>query len=265
MKKLILFSCLLLIMISTSGCVKYEYTIDIDKKNNIAFSQVTACNTEVIKELSKEVTIQGCSYDELKAIVDENSFINKYNKDGFDGIKADKKYDIKSFKLPSGFTSNTEKPFEIKSAMGGAKKTYSINWQYNIKNTEKANTDKLYGQDTNSYETGYDSENDKYNKQSMEYASQQMSNMFAKMIDTNPKLKPNADLIIKIPAKKANKHNATKVVNKNEYHWNLINNYEEPVSIELEYSMYDFSLFGILGTMIFLLIGLAYAWIKINE
>ncbi len=45
MKKLILFSCLLLVMISTSGCVKYEYTIDIDKKNNIAFSQVTACNT----------------------------------------------------------------------------------------------------------------------------------------------------------------------------------------------------------------------------
>lgn len=304
MKKFLLFLSLLLVVISTSGCIKYEYTIDIDKKNNIAFSQVSAFNTKTIEELSKEATVKGCSYDELKESVEKEGFIaSVYNKDGYKGVKADKKYNMKSFKLPNGFKSNTETPFEMKSSMGGAKKTYSINWQYDIKDTEKSDDNAMAEQEINRYNNDnlwsgvkYNNDNDEivskdistdeetgittektvyksgavatcsYNKKEMEQTSQQMSDMMTSMFYSNPKFRPHADLIIKIPAKKADKHNANEVINKNEYHWNLVDlSKEEPISIELEYSMYDFSLFGIFGTLILLLFGLAFAWKKINE
>lgn len=285
MKKLLLLP-VFLILLCTTGCMKYSYNIEIDNKDNIKIAEIEAINLSVMESFGDEVTDEmEKSFEKSKKEYENAGYsVENYKDDIYTGLKRTKEYTLSAYhinNLPDGFVSKNEEPVLIKK--GFFKNTYSIDLKYDMsrasqKQAKYANefsdteeddsyddndtnriisrektTDPVTGMVTENitYENGAKATST-YNKNSME----NFGNAMGKMFSSAPGVAPVADLTIKIPCK-AKEHNAKEVISDNVYKWNLIS--QTPVEIYITYEKINWlniiliSFFTILMITLFIL------------
>ena len=254
MKKFSLLLSMILFAFMTTGCVKYTYNIEIDKKNNLVLSEFAAVDTSMMGGMSFFIMAE---FDEPK---------EKYEAKGYDvvehevgdlkGIKATKKFKLKNMKnedLPVGYTSANSTPVVVKE--GFFKTKYSINLSYDMAKVSD-DVNRVQGRKNKvsvTEPTGFSNVGSvKTEVESGDSFGNAMDDMFTGLANTNSvsmasqksysdnssdvsDLLTSAELTVKIPYK-AIKHNASKVINKYEYQWTFDNS---PTKIELEYEKFN--------------------------
>ena len=276
MKKIILLSTAIFVMFLTTGCVKYSYVFDIDKKGNITLSETEAINLSSIKAFDKDNQIAKDLNEQKSKLEKEGYEVSIYDENGYQGLTRKHRYEAGKFyvdNLPAGFKSKNETAIASSTPFWG-KKIYSINWTYSFNEASKTLNDgeKINNMYTDDSEEGVvesytETDEDgntieikkyddgsvsklKYNKAANDNFNQAMTSMLSGISE----LQPQAELVITIPYKSIN-HNADSVVNNNEYHWNLLkNNGDGEISIVLEYVSYNVGTFvGIIALIIMLI------------
>jgi len=231
MKKLIYLSTIFLIMVLTTGCVKYSYNIEIDKNNNISVEKIQTIDSSVFGTYDNtEVVDKSLNYGKSK--LEEDGYeVSTYADDKSRGLKSRKLYkldEIHRGDLPAGFKSNNKKFIETKS-LWGIKDTYTIDWTYSVKDAVK---------------------NSKYSEE-----AEKRDINIGKLISESG-IKPQAELVIKIPYKSIH-DNATSISNDNkELHWNLVDENNDSVHIILKYEKYNYN--AIIGFVALLLAGVGF-------
>lgn len=261
MKKIILVLGLFLVMISTSACHKLAYQFDIDKEGNLSISETQAINLNAMSDFMANMT-KGMTQTPKEAEVKEQiakSFeknkeetrkeletegyeVEDYNDGTFNGLTKTKNYNINNFKLsnlPKGFIVESRPFVLIKEETTG--KTYSIDMKYDFS---------VAADDTQAGKQRYSPAIK--NQQPLSPSTEKAMEAFL----------PTAELTIKTPTK-ATKHNATEVINENEYKWKLA--LDSPTKIELEYKIADYSTIMIIFSLVFLGIFLLVAYNKLKN
>lgn len=242
MKKL-LFLCLLFsLTFITTGCVKSVYNIEIDKRGNIKTSETQALNVTFLKTFDSQIDKKiKKEFNKRKSELEKNDFSAElYSDDNFSGIIKSKDFKIKTFKnedLPVGFSCERKAPvildkrafsdvytiellFEPKKAMEENKKNAPI---LNEDKKEQKPTEQLQEQPQEQQAKPDVTVQPMADNSDFEAALEEM-------YKEKPELAPSAELVIKTPYP-ASSHNATRVVNDNEYHWNLAS--KDPVEINI--------------------------------
>jgi len=287
MKRFFLVGALISLIFCTSGCVKTSYNIEIDKKNNIILSETDSYNQNMLKSLAKDqkalADLDGINNKlekDKENLKTKGYTVTDYENNGFVGLTASKKYPKNSLKesdLPIGFISFGKSPLLVEK--GFFKTSYTINLKYDPDTVIKENSKNYLPSDTPVYQnvssnndmsqtdetaenpqTEEDNEQltaaDDYENTAQSPQVNEISNPFIDaLFKSSPDLKPSIDLTIKIPYK-AVKNNATKIINENEYFWELKD--RELTDINITYEKYNY---GNIITMILLLLFLAFAGI----
>lgn len=209
MKKFITLGITLLILLVTTGCTKYTYNIEIDRKNNLNITTIKAVNKQSLEAYNpKALTIFTNEIEKKIAELNNNNYdAKKYSDDIYEGIEYSQKIEYEKLSkkdLPQGFKPLNNKP--INFYKGLIRDTYEINWLYDIKKT-----------------IIHDTQNDYLQNFEINYKA----------------LKPEIlELTIKLPYK-ALEHNATEVIDKKVYKWKL-NPYGES-KIYIAYEKTDYA------------------------
>ena len=238
MKKLIYLSTILLMMVLTTGCVKYSYNIEIDKNNNVSVEKIQTIDASVFDAYDNEVIDKSLNYGKSKLEEDGyevsvyegvNEGVNKEDKSR--GLKSKKVYKLDKVhrsNLPAGFKSNNKNFIETKS-LWGIKDTYTIDWTYSVKEAIS---------------------NSKYSEEA------EKRDINIEELISSSGIKPQAELVIKIPYKSIH-DNATSISNDNkELHWNLVDENNDSVHIILKYEKYNYN--AIIGFIALLLAGVGF-------
>jgi len=257
---------LFLIMLCTTGCVKYSYNIEIDDKDNILVSEIDAVNLNFIKSLDPNAPRQiQKDLDKDKHDLEKNGYIvENYSDETYTGLKRLKKYILPMYStedLPDGFSTTQVRPILKKKEF--LKNTYIVALKYDINKISNKNMGNTLPK-TNSYNSNYSdsmyinghkdkvvsktkhtdpitgkvTETVKYQSGATSSSTynprefEQFSNSMGNMLNSAPGMAPVADLTIKIP-KEAKEHNANEVTKNHEYKWNLAS--DKPVEINLKY------------------------------
>lgn len=281
---------LLFLIIFTSGCVKQkdEYAITIDKNDNVVLSETVSMDKKGIKMLSEEFgafvgsfadstnsnpqEFENYILDMTKQIRGLEGFDSQdYSDDEYIGFKQTKNNlsisDIKQEYLMPGLTFVSNNPIAIKK--GVFKDTYKIHLKYN-------------------YEKAYDEINELSERVQQEADGQNYTpavkakhifidnrdgtftikdiyggeNGFSGSVSNSNIPNPDITLTIKLPVK-AIKHNATRILQDNEYQWDLFV-LNSDVDINLEYTKPSNNITEIMISisMLLLLIVLVFIYIK---
>lgn len=242
MKKLIYLSTILLMMVLTTGCVKYSYNIEIDKNNNVSVEKIQTIDASVFDAYDNEVIDKSLNYGKSKLEEDGyevsvyegvnegvNKEVNKEDKSR--GLKSKKVYKLDKVRrsdLPAGFKSNNKNFIETKS-LWGIKDTYTIDWTYSVKEAIS---------------------NSKYSEEA------EKRDINIEELISSSGIKPQAELVIKIPYKSIH-DNATSISKDNkELHWNLVDENNDSVHIILKYEKYNYN--AIIGFIALLLAGVGF-------
>ncbi len=276
MKKCLLLGIMLILCFTCTGCVKYAYNIEINSKDKLSLTQTEAFNSKLLTSLSPEIEKQWSSEYEsfAREYKDKGYEVKEYQDENYRGatlIKKDIKLQDLTKHLPKGFQNASEETITVEK--GFIKTNYKLYLVYNLQDANNKNsTFQTNHSDTNTSSTN----NSGYkivSKQKItdpstgnvteitEYDNGSTSEVIynPKEIESVPGAKPEVSLTIKTP-KKATKHNATKVLDNNTYYWDLFS--EQPVEISLEYTKYDFSAVGIVGSLIIILTLLVFIYNK---
>ena len=253
-----------LVMMSTCGCVKISYDMNISNYGKIKLSQTQALNvskTSGIGKMWNESFEQNFKKEQEK-FAQKGFVVSKYKDDKYIGITLIKNYTLDTFQnadLPPGILSKNKVPVSA-AKQGNFSTVYSIDWVFDpeiVNSEDAANPDKKIISKVESTDyygnpvvttTTLDGEkqvkttypdgrvriegSNKYNSYSFDYNQKEM-NDFGEIIK-NSAVMPEAELNIKIPVK-AKSHNAEIVSAGNVYKWNI--NKAEPVPIKLEYEV----------------------------
>ena len=221
-----------------------------------------------------------------KEMEDEGYTVTDYDDGKYKGLTRSKKYTVNNFgykSLPQGFS--TENRPVVKTQELFARKVYSIDMSYDFSEAAKSLSDKGHGSQDfdepkivseNKYideETGEEVTETVYENGSTSTvrmtpgSSNYMSGMDMESLSDEEKavfeaILPVSELVIKIPAK-AKSHNATEVLENNAYKWKLA--IDKPTKIEIEYQVVDFSILGIILSMVALLLLVVVAHKSINN
>lgn len=264
MKKVFLILLVSTITFICTGCVKFDYNIEINKDNKINISQTQGFNVKFFRAISpgfdngfkKSVDVLTDRYDKLGY---ETSL---YEDDAFSGLTIARNgltfKQAKEF-LPSGF-SGDENSFTV--SKGLVKNSYRVHLYYDIKEALK-NPDIVSAQRENPTTVimSPDRESQYINGQLVDMTA--IRDNYAAIEGEKPSVVPVSTLKIKIPAK-AKSSNATKVINDNEYQWDLSSK-DKPVEIILEYETVDFSKLGVALSLILLLGAVFYMVAKVQK
>jgi hypothetical protein len=240
MKKFLLLIALVFITITTSGCIKCSYNIEIDKKDNVKFTETQAIDLSLFKSYGGAEVDQLIkqSFDEQsKQFESEGYKVEPFTDDKYNGIKLSKEYKIDSMKnndLPKGFASKIEKPILVKSGFFNDKYTIHLIYDYSkiMDNTNQQNIAQP-NQGLSSAPS----------QQELQEFNKSMENMF----------KPQLDLTIKLP-QKPKKQNATKVISDTEYQWTLSSSEVTDIFIEYEkFKIMPFIVFGVIFLLLFIM------------
>lgn len=259
MKKLLIAGIVCVVSVFCTGCVKFSYDVQINKKDEISFSETRSVQ---YLPLQSEVFRKSIEKD-LKNIVDKYTKLGCEvsqisDNDGYYGLKISRKglsFAEVSKTMPKGFKTNENESAFVKSS-SLIKKYYKIHVFYNtydavtaanldyqnFKKTSKSFN--LYKDSLNKIVISREKSTDP--KTGTVFVSTKYADGNVVMSVYNPltdgditeNQPPQAVLTIKIPVK-ATKNNASKVLDNNVYQWNL-SDMEQPAEIVLEYERYDF-------------------------
>lgn len=258
MKKIALYCLMLFILFTTTGCKKFSYSIDIDKKDNVTISETEAINISTLQSLPREGNYNSKIEEAQNNLKAEGYTVEVYNDGEYKGLTKTKKVGLAKElkKLPTGFRPLQSSPILIEKAF--LKNKYTIKWQYRI-DSAGTPSDKLENSDI--------LEQVSQNEENLETtAFNNFSNQNGINSNLVTPLQPVADLTIKIPYR-ATTHNATKYVKTKkgyEYTWNLTtdNNY---INIDLIYEKVDYSGSIAVITLLLLVAGLFIFMLKMKE
>lgn len=228
MRKFLFAVMALCIVFLTSGCIKCTYNIELDNKDNITITQTSAINTTILKSFDENAaeTIEKNIEKEKDKIQEDGSKVEIYKEGDFTGAVKTKSLKVKDFKLaelPEGFIP-AEDLKGITVEKGFFRTTYLIDVKFDSQQAQN----NFQGKNQNILN------NNEINKESEEtdfQGSQEFGNAIGAMIQ-NSNLAPVFELTIKLPGK-AKEHNATEVISKKEYKWNLAS--QDPVRITIKY------------------------------
>ena len=255
MKKIFLISLISFITVICTGCVKYDYNIEIDKKDNVKFSETLSLNQKLFSALSTDFdNAYKLSLDKLTNKYKSKGYdVQEYKDSDFSGITISKeKLTVNKLKesLPEGFIKDSA---SVIVQRGFIKNSYKIHLLYDIRIV-------LSSSDVAQVQSALTAK-EKNVIISNKSVVRRINNQFIDMTKINerynsipgkkPGIIPESVLTIKIPAK-AIKHNASEVLSDNCYSWNLALK-SQPVEIILEYDTYDISKFSTAISMIILL------------
>ena len=267
-KRIFLLAALIILLFTTSGCMKYSTSIEISKNDEVTLKHTVALDNKIIDTENPNFNERGYSQkdiqnelrnDYISELQEEKKFhINEFNKNSFSGYNIEKKYrkpsNFRAIDLPEGYSilprGKKLQKYPIVSQSTFFIKKYTISLKFDpsvIKDydtsTGYVKTKRAY---LNSLDTRYlDADYDRDNPP-----------VYWDVLDT----KPDMTLAIKIP-RKASEHNATSFDDKTHvYTWDLSNNPKfktgEPIEIILEYKKYDFfSIILVLIVMIATIVG----------
>ena len=250
MKKIFILSVFLL-LVCTTGCMKYSYNIEIDNKDNINVSEIEAINMNVIETFGGEAAGEiEKSFDENKEEYEKEGYkVEKYKDDKFSGLKHSKQYTVttySTYNLPEGFAAKNKQPITVEN--GIFKNTYTIDLSYDMKKTAKKQSQNSLCSGCNA-NSDFDDDDD----------SQDMDNLdkMTKMFGSESGMMPVIDLTIKIPSK-AIENNAKEVTAENEYKWNLMSN--KPVDIHIKYEKTNWLSIILISVFAILIIAIVVAY-----
>lgn len=230
MKKFLLFFMTCCLAFFCTGCVKYSYNYEIDKKDKVTLNETEAFNTALFQSIDPMFNEKWQNtYNSTASEYKEKGYeVKEYNKDGYIGITVAKK-DIDLMDLSKNITKEFVKDLQqpVSIEKGFLKSTYKIHLYYNLQDVR--NNIAAMNNVLNS-EQGFPA--------------------------------PVMELTIKIPYK-AVRHNASKVLDNNTYYWNLVS--EQPVDIVLEYEKYDFSALAMIISLVGVLLLLLWGFNKSKE
>ena len=254
MKKILMTAMLFCATFLFCGCTKSSYVIEIDNKDNITYSAVSALDTSMIKQMVSEAELQKFLEEFSSEAQGENYQVEKYTDGKYEGIIASKKFkisDLNYVELPEPFKKAQKTPFVIKKTP--FKVSYKLDIYYNFKkamqklessskmggvgNVPKTQSD--YGNEVLSKrkyvdeKTGEITEETTYKngmKSRTKYQAGSMPGLDGIM---NAAFAPIAELTIKLPIK-AKSHNATLVKGEKEYYWKLSDKDLTRITIEYE-------------------------------
>ena len=267
MKKILLIILASTITLITTGCVKFEYTMDINKNDRINFSQTQGFNVQFFRAINPE-------FDKMfKKIVatlaekykKQGFQANEYNDEAFAGLNISK--NNLTFKqtreiLPAGFKVD-DNSFIINK--GFVKSSYKLHFYYDIREAlsspEIAVAQREISSGTPNVILSRDMEVRRINGQWVNMTA--IKDEYDAIEGEKPSIVPISKLNIKIPAKAKN-NNADKVLSDTEYQWNLAKE-AQPVEIYLEYDVFDFSKLMITLSLILLLSAVFYLVNKLQK
>lgn len=229
MKKALLLFMICTLAYFCTGCVRYSYNYEINKKDKVNLNETEAFNVQFFQTKDPAFNEKWqTAYTQTASEYKKNGFdVQEYNKDGYTGITVSKK-NIDLMDLPQNLTKEFVKDLQqpISIEKGFIKSRYKIHFYYN---------------------------------------NQDIKNAFAPMGIDNAEQEipaPQMDLTIKIPYK-AVRHNAVKVLDNNVYYWNLVS--DQPVDITLEYEKFDFSTLAMIMSLAGVIILLLWVFSKSKE
>ena len=240
MKKFLFIFLVLSIAICTSGCVKYDYNLEITKAGEVIFKETEAVNLGTLKSYNRYFPkIVNERVDERIKLLNEKGIqTTKYLNDSYCGTTITRKANnIKNFSkdmMPYGFSSEDRSPIKHKET-NFLTTNYKINLKYNLDNALEKTT---------RISQGYEFINKIPSSEYEEYMN-----------------KTEAKLTIKVPFKPY-KHNANKIVDFNTYEWNLAK--EGVQDIYIEYNKYNTSMLSIIFTLIISIFGVLYLWLRLK-
>ena len=302
MKKNILSLFILAVfMLITTGCTKYTYDIEIDKKNTASFTELAGVNAHVFKLLIQDFdNIFNIDYKQVEKEAKAKGFeVTPYEDENFKGVIKTKKNikisQLNNSVLPAGFTTEGRAPVYIEKNC--LKVKYIISLKYNIydaKDVHKALIKKYRTNEStidelkerlNALSAQKEDVSDQEGDSVVANEPAEQNNAISNAENVNPEaqaqkaeeeqaekekqiaqlekfLNPEVKLRVKIP-KKAKKHNATEVLNDCEYVWNL--NSKDSVAIMLEYEKPNIPSIIVLILVIIAGISLAFTYFKSKE
>lgn len=267
MKKLFLIGLIATFSIICTGCVNFDYSIEINKKDQVSISQTQSVNVKLFSALapSFDVGLKNSIENLSEKYIKQGYQTKEYDDGVYRGItvlKDNLTFTRLQENLPSGFdrkrsTFTADKNF-IKSY-------YKIHLYYDINKAlscpdisvsqRKISMGKPPVILSNDIETTY------INGQLVNMT--EIKESYNSIRGEKPSVVPISNLTIKIPAK-AKFNNADKVINEKEYQWNLVKENQQ-VEIILEYEVIDFSIFTISISLILLLGSLFYIVQKVQN
>ena len=135
MKKFLFTILILSIVFTTTGCVKYDYNIDISKKGEVSVKQIHCIKKDTIesKLLIKKIADR---FLENAKVLEKNGYkTGAYADNEYKGFKVSKDFtllsDFKKEDLPKGFSTSQKTPIIVKEENFAMKK-YIINLDYDI-------------------------------------------------------------------------------------------------------------------------------------
>ena len=259
MKKVFLTSLILGLTFICTGCVKFDYKIEINDKDEISISESRGAVFEEFKSPDFKNALK--SDPEMEKVLEQYKYkgykITDFSKDDYSALVFSKDklrfQDVKE-SLPRGFSEDSS----IEKNSGLIKKTYKIHLLYNLPEAVRINTGE-YATFLHTSKT-LESVSDKIQEPIISISTREIPNskkvlvtkQYASgraLISTLTRdeydeimssyLFPEAVLTIKIPGK-VTKNNADNVVNDHEYQWYLTKD-EQPIEIILDYEINDFS------------------------
>lgn len=246
MRKIVRIIIIIGIIYLSTGCVKYNATVNINKNKSINFRVIYALDKSLI---GKEKLLK---QEDKKNLEKQGFTIEDYSENNMKGYTI--KIDIPNidkistsesiiYDLASMFSkdSKNNKIFTIKR--GILKNTYKANFKFDSKNSNLNN----YNQNNK------DNNIDEWGKQGSIFGETEDNDIDSNMDDDLNKLINNMDLSFKVNLPySAIKNNATQTSNENkELVWMLTN---ENKNIEFEFSLYNRINITILSIIVFLLI-----------
>ena len=255
MKKVFLTSLILGLTFICTGCVKFDYNIEINKDAQIKISQTQAFNVKFFRAINPAFdTGFKKSVEELSKKYREAGFKTaEYNDDAFSGVTVIKDkltFNNVTEALPEGFNKDEG---SFIANRGFIKSSYKIHLFYDL-GTALGSQDIKTGQRISSAGMPQAVLSRRRNSQ---YINGQLVDMnsvqqkYDAIEGEKPDIAPVSKLTIKIPAK-ASKHNADTLLSDKEYQWNLAAT-EQPAEIILEYEIIDLSKIAMTLSMIVLL------------
>lgn len=267
MKKLFLILLISTLTIISTGCTKFEYTIDINKKDQINITQTQSFNVKFFRAISPGFDVGfKRSVDTLSEKYKKLGYeTNVYEDDAFSGLTIGKSnLTIKQAleNLPAGFD---KKESTFIANKGFVKSSYKIHLYYDIKealsSTDISSSQREISAGQPNVVISRDIETKNINGQLVNMTA--IKEDYESIEGEKPSVVPISNLTIKIPVK-ARINNADKVLNDKEYQWNLAKE-EQPVEITLEYEILDFSRLIISLSLILLLTAVFYMVKKIQN
>lgn len=277
MKKIFFAALICSLTFICTGCVKFDYNIEINNKDEIKISETKGVTFEEFKSGAFREALKSELANTIQQYKDKGFTVSEVNEEDFAAISLSKdKLTFKQAKesLPKGFKEDSS--FEV--SKGLVKKSYKVHLLYDLPEAVTYNT-ALYS-DFRTSSKVLETVADRIQEPIVSISTREIPSnnkvlvtkkyadgrALVTILDQEEYdeimksfLFPESVLTIKIPGK-VTKNNADNVISDSEYQWYLTKD-QQPVEIILEYEVNDFSKVAAIFSILVLL-GAVFALVQ---